>query len=412
MKLYWLFLEPYAFLDINDNQLFIYNTLNGEYYYSEDTAEISFLKGLKIKSNLGVIRKKEKDITNTKHQKVLSFIKNSFSGEILEVKENMPKPIQLINEIKMNRPDTFSRKNAFGKNILEELKELSLYVNSTCNNHCNNCKLYHKQFLFCNKNEKTNSELDLDLIKFILTQAKFSSLSVVNILGGDIYAYKDIDNLITYLTNQQNIIKKYFCNIKNINIEKSLQIIKDKLSYLTILIPEDIDLTEVSSEIDNLFSLENVHLQFVIQSYPRYNEVNSFLKMHQVTNFSYMPFYHNNNTFFEENIFIDKEMLLNNEIINYDTIVMNQVINKFYYGRLIIDSTGAVYANINSPKLGNIKKNDLLYMMYKELSKNRNWRLLRKNVAPCKKCVFKCICPPISNYEMILEKNNLCTIFS
>lgn len=89
MKLYWLFLKPYAFLDINDNQLFIYNTLNGEYYYSENTAEISFLKGLKIKSNLGVIRKKEKDITNTKHQKVLSFIKDFFKDKEINTEETL-----------------------------------------------------------------------------------------------------------------------------------------------------------------------------------------------------------------------------------------------------------------------------------------------------------------------------------
>lgn len=410
MKQYWLFLEPYVFFDCNDKQLFIYNTLNGQYYYSEEVTEISFLKALKIKSNLGVITKKEKDIINPKYQNILLFIKTSFSGDLLEANDHSAKPVQFINEIKMNRPDTFSRENAFGKNILEELNELSLYINNSCTYYCDCCNFYYKQFPFCKKDKKTNSELDLELIKSILADTEFSSLSTLNILGGDIFHYKQLNELIQYFSNKKNIIKKYYCNIKNINIRKSLDIINDEFSFLIILIPENIELTEISHEIDKLGNSENVSFHFVISGYTRYDEVNSFMEVRNLSNFSYLPFYYNNEIFFEENIFINKQMLLENEIISYDNIVSNKVINKFFYGRLIIDSNGDVYANMNASRLGNIKKKDLLYMMYKELSKNRSWRLLRKNIAPCKKCLFNSLCPPVSNYEMVVGKNNLCTI--
>ncbi len=35
----------------------------------------------------------------------------------------------------------------------------------------------------------------------------------------------------------------------------------------------------------------------------------------------------------------------------------------------------------------------------------------RQDVEPCKDCVFNSLCPPISNYEHVMGKHDLCSNF-
>jgi pseudo-rSAM protein len=63
---------------------------------------------------------------------------------------------------------------------------------------------------------------------------------------------------------------------------------------------------------------------------------------------------------------------------------------------------------LNTPVLGNINTISLLELIAKELEQNTAWRKIRNN-KPCNECLFQYLCPSISNYEMTLERENLCT---
>ena len=85
--------------------------------------------------------------------------------------------------------------------------------------------------------------------------------------------------------------------------------------------------------------------------------------------------------------------------------------NPLNFGKLFILNNGDIYANLNSTKIGIHGKDSISKVLYRELNKKNSWLQTRKNVEPCTNCVFDVLCPPISNYEYVLRKNNLCHIW-
>ncbi len=92
-----------------------------------------------------------------------------------------------------------------------------------------------------------------------------------------------------------------------------------------------------------------------------------------------------------------------------EDIYSRQLVND--YGKLTIMADGKIYANLNDPVLGNASKNSLEEVVLKEIKQGKSWKRLRTRVMPCRHCVFQHVCPPISNYELVLKKYNLCKVF-
>ena len=44
------------------------------------------------------------------------------------------------------------------------------------------------------------------------------------------------------------------------------------------------------------------------------------------------------------------------------------------------------------------------------MDKGKSWWKLRTNIKPCNNCLYNLLCPPISNYEYVIGKYNLCNI--
>ena len=63
----------------------------------------------------------------------------------------------------------------------------------------------------------------------------------------------------------------------------------------------------------------------------------------------------------------------------------------------------------NEKRIGNIDQR-IHEVLLKELHNGKGWFKVRKHLTPCKGCIYNQICPPISNYEYALSRNNLCGI--
>ncbi len=95
-------------------------------------------------------------------------------------------------------------------------------------------------------------------------------------------------------------------------------------------------------------------------------------------------------------------MLITNKLKSY--------INPLTFGNFVIKNNGEIYADINGEVIGDIKNSGLNSLLKKSLLSNKNWLNVRNNFKPCKSCLFNAICPPISGYEHVIGKPNLCTI--
>jgi pseudo-rSAM protein len=125
--------------------------------------------------------------------------------------------------------------------------------------------------------------------------------------------------------------------------------------------------------------------------------------------FHFQPYFNEkNHEFFKSNVFIDKKDF-NNSPIPFKDILKNGKINLNYFGRLIISNKGDIYTSFHCRKIGNMK-DDLKNTILNEMKKNTSWRILRKNYLPCKSCTYELLCPPISDLERSMGRNNLCFI--
>ncbi|MCP4152978.1 MAG: hypothetical protein GY757_34920 [bacterium] len=93
-----------------------------------------------------------------------------------------------------------------------------------------------------------------------------------------------------------------------------------------------------------------------------------------------------------------------------EELLAKQVINPNYFGKIVVSSKGDIYANVNPPPIGKLGKETLYNVVYKELYSGRSWRRLRTQVKPCRNCIYEGLCPPLSNYETVLKRNNMCTV--
>ena len=120
------------------------------------------------------------------------------------------------------------------------------------------------------------------------------------------------------------------------------------------------------------------------------------------------PIFNNNIEFFSENVFLKKEDIFSN-VISMREIFRNQKMNANNFGTLYILPDGEVKANMNTLPLGDIKTDSLLNLIHKEMIENTAWRSIR-NISPCNKCLYQWLCPPLSNYEFVIDQPNLCDI--
>jgi len=89
----------------------------------------------------------------------------------------------------------------------------------------------------------------------------------------------------------------------------------------------------------------------------------------------------------------------------------NSKINMDNFGKLTILPNGDVHANVMTSSLGNLGKQSIYECIFNEMKNGKNWFRLRKHVMPCKRCVFELLCPPLSNYNRALKRNNMCVIY-
>ena len=70
---------------------------------------------------------------------------------------------------------------------------------------------------------------------------------------------------------------------------------------------------------------------------------------------------------------------------------------------------GETYANLNYSPLGNIYTNSIYEIVQKEIVEGKSWFRIR-NQAPCDECVYQWLCPSPSDYEIDLDRTNLCHV--
>lgn len=416
-KSYWLYLHPYVHLNIKKSRAIVYNTINGklhEYSYPGNKEVMRLLKRLDHKKNLYVIRLKEGDITPTVKQ-FINSIRETYSGDFMDTSYSDDKPIQLKPILNLNisieQLQPHSRIKILKKDgLLEYLRVINLYINNNCNRGCTLCRNVYKQFLYCAAVEKQRSELDITDIDYLKDNA--IECSEMNILGGNILHYLQLAELTERLNNTR-FQKGYYLNYLNVKEKKEWfsLLSMDKSNTLHILIHFPFKKKLFSEVMKYLQSIDvNLMFHFVVEKEEDVEVIEGFIAGYNLKDVEFHPYFNGENlSFFKNNIFITRESLVETKP-SMRNIFANTNINFLNFRQLTVMSDKSVFANLNHSPIGRLDEDSILDILKKELKMGKSWGRIRKNVIPCKSCAYNALCPPVTNYEYVIGKYNLCNI--
>lgn len=386
----FLYIEPYVYVNMNEKKGLLLNTFNHLLYVTSDVQILSILRNL-TNSERGNLILYNKSLTKEIRQ-FIDWLKASYSGDFLTISDSQELPYQLLPNI-----ENFSFKEMKENKICD----VTFYLNSSCSQGCESCNLYNKQTIFCKNNN--SKKLSLQNISSFLEEIGPHRINRISFIGGDIFD----DSLKDYVALLRNIKceKNIYIHITQITTD-SIQLLNQCGSDITILVPDQYDLDTLIEKINRLSSLR---CKYVINKIIK-DEESLEIVYNQIPNINYIPFFNQNIKFFKKYVFMDIEDLKSIKT-NMQELFNNNNFNSLFMGKIIVDSDLHVYVSFAEKSIGDIKTLESIRTLLNKLyDDNSLWKMTRKSVSPCNTCIFNLICPPLSNYELIMKRNNLCNL--
>ncbi len=401
----------------------MYNTFNRQLLeYAKEPSILKLLRRLNSDRNLYVIKIKNGEIDSVV-SRFIKDIRGSYCGDIIDTAHRPRKPVQLKPLLKLHGtlPEMSTGRSGEKTLVKDEIKDylnaLTLYINSNCNRDCGMCNKAHKQFTCCTRGTSGNT-LTIQDIRGLLEEINGSKLFKINISGGDLATYPNLPELLALL-EPLPAVKNYFQHYLNLDALQHktpfFQLARNSISNLknclNILVhfPLQKNIFQKWAEQSHRLDIKKRY-HFIVQSDDQFDTVEDLINRYPFEDFLVSPYFNGQNmSFFQTNVFTDRESLLEESHTMKD-IFSRAAINRFYFKNLSLLSNKGIYANLNGPQLGILGKNKIFDVIHKELNNGKSWTRVRRHVMPCKSCVFTDLCPPITNYEFATKMYDLCHI--
>lgn len=412
-----LYIEPYVHVNIKSDNCLLYNTLDGrQLVYENSPAIAALLERMMARQNLNAIIEENSILEKENLQGFLETAGNMqlISRHPYSKKESHhKKPVSLpaiLNFHRDRKQLALNPSRDTGMDIVKYLHKLYIYINCYQGDPYNTplFREGYKQFLFPYFS-KVFHELKLAAVQKLLDQVKELELCAVTILGGNIFQYKELEGLMALLS-QLPLKKEIGVFYKDITVDDLKRVNWEMLTdiSLKIFVEPRMEKNVLTDGIELLksFNIPSTY-QFTIQSESDADALDGFIDLLDPGQLSVKAFFNGSNyTFFKENIFIAKSDL-SDPVVSKKDIYARSVMNPNTFGHITVLSSGDIHSNLNVKRIGTIDMN-VKKLLLNELSEGNGWFCLRKDLTPCGSCVFHQICPPISNYEYALSRNDLC----
>lgn len=379
-KDYWFTIEPYVYVGLTNQCVLLYNTLDGETIESDQVEVIELLKETLQKENYGVVLLTGKRCQNKNINAFIRELRKKYMGDIIDIALSSGRPVQLLPFFNFTIPNKFEiyKKHNFYsyRNASKNIFEINIHVNS-----------------------------ETEITKVIPFLQSAPDKLTFNIIG-NIKGVVNSSELLSFF-NQHPALKNIVCAYTDI---PSLELVFNNKFSCRILVkfPIDLDLWAKSLQILRVQTLPYIYI-FEVSSEEDCQQAEQLIEKFRINKYQICPIYTGSNIgFFEENVFINKEDILSVPISIKD-IFANQAVNFYDFGKINIMPNGDVYANVNHPALGNIDTHSIQEIVQKEVDEGKSWFRIRTQ-APCTDCVYQWLCPPPSDYEIVIGRPNLCHV--
>ena len=403
---FYLYIYPFVYVNLDSpNGVFLYNTMNGQSLESRSTILKKLIEDVYKRNTLGYTIFDNELLRDEEVSSFVEEIQTKKMGNILNTSATTRIPAHLTPILNLQqdieKQNIDSLKN---HGLLNYLNEINIYLNNICSLNCLHCNQKVYQFRSCIKNLHI-SELTFENCRILFSQIQHAPLRRINILGGNILNYSQWQPLSDLLYDYVDKIYLYI-HYKLLSIPSSFSILNHKCKFV-VLVTFPVEKEYLKKIV--LDTKENVKYTFIIRDESEYTKSISFIDSYKITQYKIVPFYDGKNyLFFKDFIFMSKKDILETRLTMRE-IFRNQKLNSGNFGVLHILPTGEVKANLNAGVLGNIESNSILEIIEQELKINTAWRKVR-NGKPCSNCFYRWLCPAPTDYELAVDKANLCHI--
>lgn len=410
MKKYWLLLESYVFVWRNDDTVLLYNTLSGKHLRVTVSTELQkIITGLLDEENLYCIELTEDDLACTTIKSFVESLRLHYMGDLYPQSLFPQKPLVVVPSVSINEDleNTIEKTNnleLFGQKVMNNLHAISIRLIGHCDLHCTHCNNLHRQLNWCKKHKGI---LEYAQVKKVLDQMEQTRIPLVRFLGGNLFLHPEF-SLFTELLKQYSFSKHFYLYYGQAMEHSSFWHIFNENPSWRIHFLVSFPICE--EWIEQTISLRNERVEYIfpIASMEDFDSANSCIEKYQLEA-TLLPFYvESQSDFFENFVYQDIEDI---EALHRSKreIFANQRINSHFFGELLIDCDGLIYSNTNIEPIGKIG-DDFGMLVFNEMKEGKIWNLTRDKIMPCKKCLYKFLCPSPSNYELVMNKFNLCHI--
>lgn len=402
---FWLALNSYTYCEIKSNKALIYNTYSKEYMLTDDADILSILNRILISKRQGILIS-SKETNEIPMQNFIKLMRSHHMGGCYHINSGQRQPIALKKEMFFEKNFlNYSGGTDFAhyhtKDLFNELIQANIYLSTDCNENCTICNMAARQTLFC-FSKTPSATMPIKMFNELISILGHIDCSI-NLISGSPSTNPDYNDMISTISdfsprtfvlhiNSKNISK--FCETVEVAIPKNLVLsilFNNVDEYKNFIIPESLLKNDIKNKV-LVFSRCDVL------------EIEQF----NASNLTIIPIFDGNNfTFFETDVYLE-DTDIQNQDISIDTIVLNKKINAKNYGTIDVFPDGTVKANFNNSPLGNLSEG-LENLLWKEMKRTDGWMKTRTE-KPCSDCVFQYLCPPPSNYEIVIGKPNLCTV--
>jgi len=404
-----LYLEPYTFSVVAGNDTLIYNSLNGKILEYRDSSFITEVIRKTEDAGCGFLAEIDLKTVSKDVSSLINDLRETFSGDLLtsvyDQKPSVVRPKPVIN----NYPPA---KDFPSFSVDDYLRNIYFFLNEDNNTLCTDYSNAANQFFCPVYNSSGYNEMPFATVFDASSMYAGMNDIALDLSGSDLTRYSEINDMLAQI-NKLLLPVNFHLPLPCRNddkVWKMLQVRNSRISFY-VTFPDGLSaLDEILKNSGFDKKRKKIDISFLVQSLEEYRIITEFMQGYQQLKVFFLPYFNGSNTeFFEENVFLAKNDILNLKP-DQQQIFSRSLINEQLFGKLYINTRGEAYTNLNGNPVGNIYNQNISDLVRNELYNGQTWSLTRMKVKPCSDCLYKLFCPPVGYYELFMKKFNFCDV--
>lgn len=384
-----LIISPDVFIFTKEQKGVIYNAETQHGFLFDNTTRVAELVSkLQVPENLYSLLIEDDKSWDAEINDFVCMLTATNCGKIISDSEALPLSLKPILKIQDDTNYYRSQhRNGIDSDVFSNLHSIVLNVGSE-----KGIDLYAKQIPYPIK--RNSNQIDVQGILIFIDNCRVAPfLSEISVIGNPSDILDDI-----FYTKVKDIAPLHFF-IPDVDLISHPYLAENLKDYGDVTIVVQTSLHSVGDINGILASMPEADFLLTVESDRDFDVIDQVIGSTATDNIKIVPLYNGiNKDFIKSTCQIAEEHLLDGGPDKRE-IFLHQTLNIFDFGKLYIQPSGKIYTNMCSQEIGDIYESPC-GIVYKELTNGISW-LNNRNIPPCVDCMFRYLCPSLSNYERL-----------